>query len=84
MERRLRISVSWRASGNAKAQFDLGAMYEHGQDSPQNDAGAAKWIRLSAQQSFAPAQFLFGLMAELGDGVHGNRRMQLWHFTGRQ
>ena len=36
--------------GNAKAQFNLGLMYNNGQGVPQDYKEAVKWYRLSAEQ----------------------------------
>ncbi|MSP33056.1 MAG: sel1 repeat family protein, partial [Pseudolabrys sp.] len=42
--------------GNAKAQSNLGLMYDNGQGVPQNYAEAMRWYRLAADQGLAEAQ----------------------------
>ena len=42
--------------GNAKAQYNLGAMYANGEGVPQDYKEAVKWYRLSAEQGDAKAQ----------------------------
>jgi len=47
-------------SGDAKAQFNLGVMYEDGKGVPQSYAEAVKWFRKAADQGYAKAQFSLG------------------------
>ena len=42
--------------GNARAQYNLGYMYDKGQGVPQNYKTAVKWYRLAAEQGNARAQ----------------------------
>jgi len=42
--------------GDAKAQYNLGAMYDNGRGVPQNDAEAVAWYRKAAEQGEAKAQ----------------------------
>ena len=42
--------------GPARAQHNLGVMYNEGKGVPQNDKTAVKWYRLSAEQRDARAQ----------------------------
>jgi hypothetical protein len=58
--------------GDAKAQYNLGFMYDNGQGVPQNDAEAMKWYRKAADQGDAEAQFNLGLMYDNGQGVPQN------------
>src|SRR5437660_7453980 len=58
--------------GDARAQNNLGAMYENGQGVPQNYAEAMKWYRLAADQGDAPAQYNLGVMYDKGQGVPQN------------
>ena len=49
----------WRKAaeqGDAKAQFNLGVMYDKGQGVMRNYAEAAKWYRKAAEQGDADAQ----------------------------
>ena len=56
-------------SGDAMAQYTLGAMYATGIGVPQDDAEAVKWYRLAADQGQADAQFNLGVMYYNGQGV---------------
>ena len=47
-------------------------MYAKGQGVQQNDAKAAKWFRMAADQDHAPAQSNLGLMYARGRGVAQN------------
>ena len=55
--------------GVAKAQFNLGLMYDNGLGVTQDYARAGKWYRKAAEQGYATAQFNLGLMYENGEGV---------------
>ncbi len=62
----------WRPlaeQGIARAQSNLGSMYEYGEGVPQDDKEAARWYRLAADQGYAIAQSNLGLMYEYGEGV---------------
>ena len=62
----------WRPlaeQGNAKAQYNLGHMYRHGQGVPQDDAEAVGWWRKAAEQGNAGAQNNLGFMYYNGRGV---------------
>ena len=54
---------------HAKAQFNIGFMYEHGHGVPQNYAGAMSWYRKAADQGDAAAQTNVGSMYATGRGV---------------
>ena len=56
-------------SGNAKAQYNLGVKYANGQGVPRDDAEAAKWYRLAADQGYGYAQGNLGVMYHDGRGV---------------
>ena len=65
----------WRPlaeQGNAKAQHNLGVMYEIGEGVPQDFAEAVKWYRKAAEQGVADAQFNLGIMYGNGQGVPQN------------
>ena len=47
-------------NGDAVAQFKLGAMYDRGENVPQNFAEAEKWYRAAAEQGHAEAQLALG------------------------
>jgi uncharacterized protein len=55
--------------GDARAQFNLGMMYEIGRGVPQNYAEMLKWYRKAADQGHALAQFNVGLQYSKGRGV---------------
>ena len=58
--------------GNARAQFNLGVMYERGQGVPQFDTEAVQWYRKAAEQGHASAQFNLGMLYFNGQGVPQN------------
>ena len=55
--------------GDAEAQFNLGCMYDDGEDVPEDDTEAVKWYRKAAEQGHAGAQNNLGYMYEKGEGV---------------
>lgn len=57
------------AKGDARAQFELGYMYERGKGVTQDYAEAASWFRKSAAQGNASAQFYLGQMYDIGKGA---------------
>ena len=66
----LKIYHSLAAKGDARAQANLGVMYDKGQGVPQDDFVAAQWYRRAARQGIARAQFNLGtLLAKGSNGV---------------
>jgi TPR repeat protein len=64
--------AEWRPlaeQGDARAQFNLGAMYSNGDGVPQNYAEAVRWYLLAAEQGYADAQFNLGASYDFGNGV---------------
>ena len=62
----------WRPlaeQGNAKAQKNLGVMYDNGNGVLQDYAEALKWYRLAAEQGNVGAQSNLGVMYHKGEGV---------------
>src|SRR5258706_4627272 len=62
----------WRPlaeQGVARAQNNLGVMYESGKGVPQDLNEAVKWYRLAAEQGYAGAQNNLGLIYALGRGA---------------
>jgi len=62
----------WRPlaeQGYAKAQNNLGVVYDNGYGVPQDDAQAVDWYRKAAEQGDVRAQFNLGLMYGRGQGV---------------
>jgi TPR repeat protein len=55
--------------GDAKAQYNLGLMYDIGKGVPQDDAEAVKWYSKAAEQGNAWAQDNLGVMYAKGNGV---------------
>ena len=72
----------WRPlaeQGNARAQNNLGVMYENGKGVPQNIPEAVKWYRLAAQQGYAGAQNNLGLIYAIGRGIQRDPlRAYMW------
>jgi TPR repeat protein len=65
----LRLVRPLAEQGFAKAQFNLGFMYDNGQGTAQDYREAIKWYRLAAEQGFAQARFNLGFMYDQGQGV---------------
>jgi len=59
-------------SGDPRAQFGLGFMYDNGQGLPQDDIEALKWYHLAAEQGHSDAQLNLGAMYRNGRGVPEN------------
>jgi TPR repeat protein len=55
--------------GDATAENNLGAMYEHGLWVTKDEADAVRWYRKAAEQGDACAQVNLGWMYENGHGV---------------
>lgn len=55
--------------GDARAQFELGYMYERGKGVPQDYQESLSWFRKSAAQGNASAQFHLGQRYDIGNGV---------------
>ncbi|MGZ4976418.1 MAG: J domain-containing protein [Methylobacter sp.] len=55
--------------GHAKAQFNLGVMYDQGQYVTQDYAQAASWYQKAAEQGNANAQYNLAHKYKLGQGV---------------
>ncbi len=57
------------AQGDARAQYNLGVMYDKGQGVRQDYAEAVKWYRMAAEQGNANAQNNLGVMYHMAWGV---------------
>jgi curved DNA-binding protein CbpA len=55
--------------GHAKAQFNLGVMYDRGQYVTQDYAQAVFWYQKAAEQGNANAQYNLALKYQMGQGV---------------
>ncbi len=60
--------------GNAKAQFNLGLLYERGRQLPKNYSEAYRWYMRAARQGHARSQYHLGLMYFRGKGLTRNMR----------
>ena len=61
----------WRPladQGNARAQNNLGVMYENGKGVAQDGNEAVRWYRLAAAQGYGGAQYDLGLAYAIGRG----------------
>lgn len=58
--------------GNAKAQHNLGVMYDYGRGIPQDYIKALTWYRRAAEQGIPEAQHNLGLMYYNGQGIPQN------------
>ena len=65
--------------GNARAQNNLGVMYNRGKGVSKNNKTALKWYRLAAEQGYAFAQNNLGFMYGNGKGVSRDYiRAHMW------
>jgi uncharacterized protein len=55
--------------GDARAQHNLGVMYEKGLGVAKDNVQAVQWYRKAANQGFAQAQHNLGVMYAQGQGV---------------
>ena len=60
------------AKGDHAAQTSLGMRYHSGQDVPQSDVEALRWITKAAVSGYAPAQANLGYMYYNGIAVQKN------------
>jgi localization factor PodJL len=68
------------ADGDARAQFEIGAIYTEGRAVPQDLGLAATWYERAAAQGFAPAQYRLGNLYENGKGVKKDlEQARLWY-----
>lgn len=68
------------ADGDARAQFEIAAIYTEGRAVEQSYVEAAKWYERSAAQGFTPAQYRLGNLYESGSGVEKNlEEAKLWY-----
>jgi localization factor PodJL len=56
-------------SGNAAAQYELGARLAEGRSMPRDPKAAAEWFNRAAAQGLAPAEFRLGVVYEKGLGL---------------
>jgi TPR repeat protein len=60
------------AQGDAKAQYNLGVMYDKGEGGERNLAKARELYTQAAAQGYAPAQYNLGVMYDTGEGGECN------------
>jgi localization factor PodJL len=73
------------ADGNAKAQFEIAAIFTEGRAVEQNYPEAAIWYERSAAQGFVPAQYRLGNLYETGTGVEKDLEVaKLWYQRGAE
>jgi TonB family protein len=66
--------------GNARAQNNLGVMFENGKGVAQDTSAAVKWYRLAAAQGYGGAEYNLGLIYAIGRGgvPHDPLRAYMW------
>jgi uncharacterized protein len=69
VSRTLDILLQAAEKGDAKAQLELGNMYDSGKGVTRNFGEALKWYRKAAEQGDGDAQFALGDMYAAGQGV---------------
>ncbi|RYE46526.1 MAG: hypothetical protein EOP24_15225 [Hyphomicrobiales bacterium] len=68
------------ANGDARAQFEVAAIYTEGRAVPEDLKAAAMWYERAAGQGFAPAQYRLGNLYENGRGVEKDiAQARLWY-----
>ena len=67
--------------GDAKAQYNLGLMYDKGDGTPQNYKAAIKWYTKSAEQGHAKAQNNLGAMYYEGEGTPQDYKAAIKWYT---
>ena len=68
------------SDGDARAQFEVAAIYTEGRAVPQDYKAAATWYERAAAQGFAPAQYRLGSLYENGNGVTKDlNTARLWY-----
>ena len=73
------------ADGDAKAQFEVAAIFTEGRAVEQNYPEAAIWYERSAAQGFVPAQYRLGNLYETGTGVEKDLEVaRLWYQRGAE
>lgn len=68
------------ADGDARAQFEVAAIYTEGRAVPEDLVTAAMWYERAASQGFVPAQYRLGNLYENGRGVEKDlEQARLWY-----
>ncbi|MGE0022457.1 MAG: hypothetical protein AB7S70_02370 [Hyphomicrobium sp.] len=73
------------ASGDASAEFEVGARLAEGKGTQQNFSEAVKWYQRAAAQGFAQAQYRLGTLYERGLGVKKDiERAKVWYMRAAE
>lgn len=73
------------ANGDARAQFEIGAIYTEGRALAQDYKAAATWYERAAAQGFVPAEYRLGNLYEVGNGVDKDLEIaRLWYQRGAE
>jgi hypothetical protein len=56
-------------AGDARAQYQLGVMYQRGEGVDADTTEAARWYGLAADQGYAPSKINLARLHHTGDGV---------------
>lgn len=68
------------ADGDARAQFEIAAIYTEGRAVEQDYAEAAIWYERAAAKGFVPAQYRLGNLYETGTGVEQDiEQAKVWY-----
>lgn len=71
--------------GVARAQYNLGIMYDLGDGVRQDQAEAAKWYRKAAEQGYADAQYNLGVKYRNGHGVPQDyAEAAIWYYKAAE
>ena len=73
-------------AGDARAQSNIGVMYDNGSIVAEDDAEAVRWFLLAAEDGFPTGQFNLANMYKNGAGVEQNLTVALgwYHAAARQ
>jgi len=61
--------LSLAEQGDARAQFELGTLYDDGKGVARDDAEAVKWYRRATEHGYDLAQYTLGMSYYIGEGV---------------
>lgn len=68
-------------ANEARAQFEMGTLYEYGTGVPADLASAAEWYRKAAERGLPQAQYNYATMLETGEGTLEDRVEALKFYT---
>ncbi|MDQ3001925.1 MAG: DUF4062 domain-containing protein [Fibrobacterota bacterium] len=64
-----KVFIRKATDGSPEDQFQVGKMYEEGNDVSQNDSMSFRWFKKAADQGFTEAQYKVALMYRTGKGT---------------